>query len=183
MRQALRALVAIASFVSLLALAAAADAADKSVAQSGSENGKPEQAGDALVPVQRVEVIASPVGPVVVLRIPNKSVPVFVDPVVAISIQSVLAGEEPRRPLSHDLMRTVLDSLGAKVIQAVITLKDRVYYGELTILVDGRKKVFDARSSDAIALALRFKAPIYVDRPLIEAAGVEPPTEKAPEAI
>ena len=137
-----------------------------------------DDSSDAMLRVQNVEVIASPVGPVVVLKLRNKSVPVFVDPVVALSIRSALAGEPPTRPLSHDLMRTILDSLDAKVTQVVITLKDGTYYGALTIDVRGKPKVFDSRSSDAIALAIRYKAPILIDRAVLEDAGVERPAER-----
>jgi peptide/nickel transport system ATP-binding protein len=56
-----------------------------------------------LIRVQSVEVIASPGGPVVVLNIPNKSIPVFVDVMVGMSIQAALSGSGPVRPLSHDL--------------------------------------------------------------------------------
>jgi bifunctional DNase/RNase len=110
-----------------------------------------------------------------VLKLSDKSVPVFVDGVVALSIREALGGEAPARPLSHDLMHTMLDALGAKVTRAVITLRERIYRAELTVTIAGTEKVFDARSSDAIALALRFKAPIFVDSALIDAAGVEPP--------
>ena len=137
----------------------------------------------AKVRVQSVEVITSPVGPVVVLRFRNKAIPVFVETVVAQSIQGALAGKAPPRPLSHDLMHTILDSLDAKVTQAVITLKDGTFYGALTILVGGKPKVFDSRSSDAIALAIRFKAPILLDQALLDAAGVDAPTEPRPNPI
>ena len=170
MRPCLRSHVAIAALTCLAALPPASAADDK-----------PEPSGESLVRVQSVEVIASPVGPVVVLKLRNKSVPVFVDGVVAVSIREALGGEPPARPLSHDLMHTMLDALGAKVTQAVITLKDRIYYGELTVMVGDTKKVFDARSSDAIALALRFKAPVFVDTALIDAAGIEPPPPADPK--
>jgi bifunctional DNase/RNase len=129
----------------------------------------------AMVRVQSVEVIASPGGPVVVLKVRNKSIPVFVESLVAHSIQAALAGQAPPRPLSHDLMHTILESLDAKMSQAVITLKDGTFYGAVTILVGGKPKVFDARSSDAIALAIRFKAPILLDQALIDSIGVEAP--------
>jgi len=141
------------------------------------------EATDALKRVQSVEVIASPVGPVVVLKVRDKSVPVFVDAVVAISIREALGGAAAPRPLSHDLMHTMLDALGAKVTQAVITLKDRIFYAELTVMIGDAKKTFDARASDAIALALRFRAPIYVDPALLDAAAIEPPpAEPKPNA-
>ena len=134
-----------------------------------------------MVRVQSVEVISSPVGPVVVLKVRNRSIPVFVESLVAHSIQGALTGQAPARPLSHDLMHTILDALDAKVTQVVITLKDGTFYGALTILVGGKPKVFDSRSSDAIALAIRFKAPILLDQSLLDTAGVDVP-EPAPRS-
>lgn len=159
---------ALPSVCIVVAFAGVAIAADKS----------PAAAPEPMVRVQNVEVIASPVGAVVVLKLRDKSIPVFVDSLVAISIRSALAGEAPARPLSHDLMQTILESLDAKVTQAVITLKDGTFYGALTIDVAGKPKVFDCRSSDAIALAVRFKAPILLDPSLVESAGVEPMQER-----
>jgi bifunctional DNase/RNase len=80
--------------------------------------------------------------------------------------------------MSHDLMHTILDAYGGKVTQAVITLKDGTYYGALTVAFKDQVKVFDSRSSDSIALAVHFKAPILVGRDLLETAGKVPEKEK-----
>jgi bifunctional DNase/RNase len=136
---------------------------------------------DRLVRVQGIEVMPSPGGPVVVLKIGNRSIPVFIEPLVAHSIQMAIAGQTPARPLTHDLMHTILESLDAKVTQVVLTLKDGVYRGALTISVAGQPKVFDARSSDAIALAVRFSAPILLDPALVESVGVERRAEPRPD--
>lgn len=138
---------------------------------------------DRLVRVQGIEVMPSPAGPVVVLKIGNRSIPVFIEPLVAHSIQMAIAGQTPARPLSHDLMHTILESLDAKVTQVVLSLKDGTYRGALTIDVAGKPKVFDARSSDAIALAVRFKAPILLDPSLVESVGVERRAEPRPDPI
>jgi bifunctional DNase/RNase len=108
---------------------------------------------------------------------------VFIEPLVAHSIQMAIAGQTPARPLAHDLMHTILESLDAKVTQVVLTLKDGTYRGALTIDVAGKPKVFDARSSDAIALAVRFKAPILLDPSLVESVGVERRAEPRPDPI
>ncbi|MCW5604600.1 MAG: bifunctional nuclease family protein, partial [Burkholderiales bacterium] len=79
----------------------------------------------------------------------------------------------PPRPLSHDLMHAVLDAFGGNVSRVFITLKGQTYYADLTIVVQDTTKIFDSRSSDAIALAVRFKAPILVSRKLLESAGQE----------
>ena len=156
----------------LIVFTGAAGVAVLSVAAPTIADKTPE-APDQLVRVQNVEVMPSPIGPVIVLRIAKKAIPVFVEPVVAHSIQLALAGQEPARPMTHDLMKTILDSLDAKVTQVVITLKDGTYYGALTVTVNGKPKVFDSRSSDAIALAIRYKVPILLDPALVKEAGVE----------
>lgn len=129
---------------------------------------KPEQ-----VQVQQVEVQLSHVGPVALLRVRNRAIPIFVDAIVAESIQGALTGRKPVRPLSHDLMHTILKEFDGRVSQVVITLKDRIYYGALTVVVRDTAKVFDSRSSDAIALAIHFKAPILVSQELLDSAGVD----------
>jgi hypothetical protein len=65
-----------------------------------------------------------------------------------------------------------METLGAKVTQSVITLKGGTYYGALSVAYGGDVKVFDSRSSDSIALAIHFKAPIIVGRDLLNSAGV-----------
>ncbi|RMH06181.1 MAG: bifunctional nuclease family protein, partial [Nitrospirae bacterium] len=60
---------------------------------------------------------------------------------------------------------------GGKVDQVVIRLKDQIYYGELTISLQGKVKVLNSRSSDAIGLAIHFHAPILVGKDLLERAG------------
>lgn len=123
------------------------------------------------VRVQSVEVAMTPVGAVVLLKVDGKSIPVFVDPTVAESIHAALTKQRLTRPLSHDLMRSILQSYGGKVTQVVVTLKEATYYGALSIDLTGSTRVFDSRSSDAIALAAHFAAPIYVSRALLDKAG------------
>lgn len=125
----------------------------------------------AQVEIKDVDVRLSDHGPVVLLKAENRAIPIFVDPTVAGSIVGALTGQKLRRPLSHDLMHSILEGFGGKVTQTVITLKDGTYYGALTVAMPNTSKVFDSRSSDAIALAIHFKAPILVGRDLLESAG------------
>ena len=138
---------------------------------------------DALVRIERTEVALSPYGHVVLLKAQNKAIPVFIDPVVAQSIHGALSGEKLARPLSHDLMRTILESYDGSVTRVVVTLKGATFHGELTVVMRGATKVFDSRSSDAIALAIHFKAPILVSRELLEKSGqpVDAPAPKPGE--
>lgn len=132
-----------------------------------------ETAAEDTVRVQSVEVAASAVGPVVLLKVGTRAIPVFVDQTVAESIHAALTRRKLPRPLSHDLMRTILESYGGKVTQVVVTLREATFYGALSIELNGESKVFDSRSSDAIALAIHFSAPILVGRALLESAGRE----------
>lgn len=123
------------------------------------------------VTITDVEVRLSDHGPVVLLHAEGKAIPIFVDMTVAMSIQGALKGEKLSRPLTHDLMHTILETFGGKVTQTTITLKGGTYYGALTVAFRDDVKVFDSRSSDSIALAIHFKAPIIVGRDLLNSAG------------
>ena len=135
-----------------------------------------------LVRIEQTEVALSPYGHVVLLKAQGKAVPIFVDPVVAQSIHGALGGEKAARPLTHDLMRAILETYQGSVTRVVVTLKGATFYGELTVLMRGTPTVFDSRSSDAIALAIHFKAPILVSRELLEKSGqpVDPPAPPKP---
>ena len=135
-------------------------------------------AQDAQVEIKNVEVRLSDHGPVILLKAEDRVIPIFVDPTVAGSVQGALTGQKMKRPLSHDLMHTILETFGGKVTKTVITLKDGIYYGDLTVSMKDTTKVFDRRSSDAIALAIHFKAPILVGRDLLDSAGKQMPESK-----
>ena len=134
----------------------------------------------ALVPahaeevrVESTEVRISSMGPAVLLRVGNRAIPVFVDPTVAESIQGALTGRKPVRPLTHDLMHNVLAGFDGRVTKVVVTLREGIFYGALTVVVRDTSKVFDSRSSDAIALAIHAGAPILVSRRLLDSAGID----------
>ena len=131
--------------------------------------------------IAEVKVRISDHGPVVLLEAEGRTIPIFVDLTVALSIQGALNGEKLPRPMSHDLMHTILEAYGGKVMQTVITLKGGTYYGALTVAFKDQVKMFDSRSSDSIALAVHFKAPILVGRDLLESAGKIPEKEKGAE--
>ena len=142
---------------------------------------EPSRSQSDSVKIAEVKVRMSDHGPVVLLQAEGLTIPIFVDLTVALSIQSALNGEKLPRPMSHDLMHTILDAYGGKVTQTVIMLKGGTYYGALTVAFKDQVKVFDSRSSDSIALAVHFKAPILVGRDLLESAGKIPEKEKDAE--
>lgn len=107
----------------------------------------------------------------------------------AYSIAMELQGSTPPRPLTHDLLKTVILELGAKVERVVINdLVEDIFYARILMDVDGRHVEIDSRSSDAIALAVRLKTPIFVADKVMEAASVplnnggEEPTAISSEA-
>ncbi len=138
---------------------------------SGAVYGQGASEESAEVVIEQVEVKVSPQGPVVLLEVGEQAIPIYVDPTVAGSIQSVLSGFILPRPLSHDLMHTILDAYSVKLDRVFISLKDDIYYGTMTVSLNGQKKIFDSRSSDAIALAIHFHTPIIVSQNLLESAG------------
>ena len=138
-----------------------------------TEEPTPAWAVSQEVKIEKVEVRMLPTGPVVLLKVGERAIPVFVDPTVAGSIQGALSGKKFARPLSHDLMESILSSYDIRVQQAFVTLRQGVYYGTLTVIHDGQVQLFDSRSSDAIALAIHFQSPILVEQALFDSAGVE----------
>jgi bifunctional DNase/RNase len=91
----------------------------------------------------------------------------------ASAIAMELQGSTSPRPLTHDLLKSVIREMGGKVTSIVITdLVDDVFYARLVIDVNGRHAEVDSRPSDAIALAVREKAPIFVAEQVLDRAGV-----------
>jgi hypothetical protein len=131
----------------------------------------PVSATSREVKIEKVEVRFLPMSPVVLLAVGDKAISIFVDPTVAGSIQGALTGERFSRPLSHDLMQSILKTYEVHLDRVFITLRDGVFYGTLTLSQNGQQQLFDSRSSDAIALAVHFDSPIFVERELMESAG------------
>jgi bifunctional DNase/RNase len=78
------------------------------------------------------------------------------------------------RPLTADLLISVIETLGAEVSHVVITsLRNNTFYAEIVMTVGGEKLVLDSRPSDAMALALRTNVPIYAEESLLAEAGIE----------
>lgn len=109
--------------------------------------------------------------PVVVLREIEgaRVVPIWVGPAEAVSISLAMQGPSLPRPMTHDLMRILLEELKTKLIRLVISdMRDGTYFGTLVLHVDSQERQVDCRPSDGIALALRMKAPIVIPGPLLE---------------
>lgn len=124
----------------------------------------------------KVEALTlSNVGFMVLLRLPgsHKGLPIFIGAPEAHSIAQALGGGQFPRPLTHDLMKSVLEQLGSEVLRILITeAQEGTFFARLVFSKDGEEIETDARPSDAIALALRFSAPIYMARDLWDESSV-----------
>ncbi|MCX7725393.1 MAG: bifunctional nuclease family protein [Chitinispirillaceae bacterium] len=112
---------------------------------------------------------------VVILRSSEdkRALPISIGQMEAQSIALQLNGIPFPRPLTHDLFKTVISEFNGTVIKTEICdLKDNTFYARLTINCGGKVVSFDARPSDAIAIALRFSAPIYIEETVMEEAGI-----------
>ena len=98
----------------------------------------------------------------------TEMLPIWVGKPEASAISFAIEGVTTPRPMTHDLMKTVLDTADAKVISVVVTdLKENTYFARLHLLYEDSEYSIDARPSDAIALALRSKAPVFVNDDVI----------------
>jgi bifunctional DNase/RNase len=95
------------------------------------------------------------------------------------AIAMELQSEKAPRPLTADLLKSVMDELGAKVTDVSVTdLENDVFYARINVLnAQNERLEIDARPSDAIALAVRFEAPIYVDDSILDRASITLPSE------
>ncbi len=101
------------------------------------------------------------------------AVPIFIAPLEAQSILIGLGSVKMPRPLTHDLLITVLENLEASVNRVEITaLREGTYYAKLILETSGSEMSIDARPSDCLALAVRMKCPIYIDEAVVDEAGI-----------
>ncbi len=132
------------------------------------------------VTVERVGVDVEGGGAVLILKDTesDRVLPLLIGMGEAAAIAVKLQEQEPPRPLTVDLLRTVLDTFGAKLLMVVLNdLRDHTYYAKIFLRANSKgasTMELDARPSDAIALALRFDAPVYVAEWIMEDAGVIP---------
>lgn len=113
--------------------------------------------------------------PVVVLKDETGDVvvPIWIGIAEATAIAATLKQVQMSRPLTHDLIHVILHEVRGRVQRAVITeLKESTYYSEVVISIGERAIILDARPSDAIAIALRENAPIYVTEAVIQQSRV-----------
>jgi hypothetical protein len=123
----------------------------------------------------RLELPAN--APVVLLREQTgaRVLPIYIGPEEAKAIALALEGVATPRPMTHDLLRDTLGALGAALTRVTVTeLRDRTFFAELELRLDGRTVRVSSRPSDAIALAVRVDAPIYASEDVLDEAAAPP---------
>ena len=103
----------------------------------------------------------------------ERYLPIWIGPAEADSIAVKLQDVTVPRPLTHDLLRSVIDTLGATVNSIIVCdLHNDTFYAKIILITDGEFMEVDSRPSDAIALAVRARAPIYADESVLDKAGI-----------
>lgn len=121
--------------------------------------------------------------PIVLLKTQdgNKFLPIWIGHPEAAAILMRIQGATTPRPMTHDLLSDVLGKLDAEVIAVTVTeLRDNTFYASITVRQNGSEIEIDSRPSDAIALAVRAEAPIFVADDVIEESAIEFEGEDAP---
>jgi len=127
-------------------------------------------------------VVLSPVGL-------DKVLPIWIGHAEAWGIAMELSGVSSKRPMTYDLLKSVIESLEAKVDRIEVTeLKEQTFYARIHLTCDGRTYEIDARPSDSIALALKTKAKIFVNEELFhiresDQSSESPPITNDPESL
>lgn len=104
----------------------------------------------------------------------TRYLPIWIGTPEATAIALALEGIETARPLTHDLMMTLLDALGADIERVDVTsLDEGTFFADLIIESEGEQLTISSRPSDAIALATRAGSPIFASRELLDEAGIE----------
>lgn len=108
----------------------------------------------------------------------NRRLPIIIGQFEAQAIALEMEGIKPPRPLTHDLLKNLIDNLGGTVVEVIVNeLRENTFYAKIVLDVSGLTNEVDARPSDAIALAVRADAPIYVSEAVMEAASFIPTDE------
>ena len=127
--------------------------------------------GPVLVEVMRVGFDRTTDMPVVILRGKGdaRAIPIWIGHFEARAIAMELEGAAAPRPLTHDLLKSILQGAGVVFEKVLVSeIKDKTYYARIFLTSNGKDFEVDSRPSDAIALALRFRKPILVARSLME---------------
>ncbi len=106
-------------------------------------------------------------------KMADRYLPIWIGPAEADAIAVKLQGVSVPRPLTHDLLRSMVDTLGATVNSIIVSdLKNDTFFAKIILNVDGKQLEVDSRPSDALALAVRAEVPIFVDDGVLDKAGI-----------
>ncbi len=106
-------------------------------------------------------------------KIAERYLPIWIGPAEADAIAVKLQGVTVPRPLTHDLLRTVINTLGATINSIIVSdLKNDTFYAKVVLDVDGGQMEVDSRPSDALALAVRAEVPIYAEETVLDKASI-----------
>ena len=112
----------------------------------------------------------------------SRRLPIIIGAFEAQAIALEIEGIKPPRPLTHDLLKHMIDNLGATITEIIIDeLRENTFFAKIVLEVSGLTNEVDARPSDAIALAVRARSPIYVAETVMEAAAFIPSEETESE--
>ena len=103
----------------------------------------------------------------------DRYLPIWIGPAEADAIAVKLQDLSVPRPLTHDLLRTVIDTLGGSVVRILVSdLQNDTFYAKIVIEVNGDTREIDSRPSDAMALAVRAQVPIFAEESVMDKAGI-----------
>ncbi len=103
----------------------------------------------------------------------ERRIPIIIGPVEAQAIAIQLEGLKPPRPLTHDLIKNIALAFDISLIEVnIYKLEEGIFYSELLCEMGGKEVRIDSRTSDAVALALRFRCPIYTSEEILKKAGI-----------
>jgi uncharacterized protein len=114
----------------------------------------------------------------------NRRLPIIIGAFEAQAIALEIEGIKPPRPLTHDLLKQVIDNLGATIIEVIVDeLRENTFYAKIILEMSTMTNEIDSRPSDAIALAVRAQAPIYVTESVMQIAAFVPSEENEKDSI
>ena len=106
-------------------------------------------------------------------KLSDRYLPIWIGPAEADAIAVKLQGVAVPRPLTHDLLNSVIDTLGGTVKHIIVNdLKNDTFFAKVILDVEGKQLEVDSRPSDALALAVRTNVPIFADESVLEKAGI-----------
>lgn len=114
----------------------------------------------------------------------NRRLPIIIGPFEAQAIAIELEKVQPARPMTHDLLRDIFETVDADVSSVIIDdLREGTFYAKIRYVVNGKEQQLDARPSDAVALAVRCNAAIYVVSEILDEAGIPADDDDGPDEM